>query len=1016
MSTATQPFRIAERGRIDPMRSYWFQFDQQPLLGHPGDTLASALLANGVHLVGRGFKYHRPRGILTAGSEEPNALVQLEGGAHTEPNTRATVVELYDGLTAMPQNAWPRLEFDIGAINDAMSAMFPAGFYYKTFMGPAWGRTAAARNWLLFEGIIRRAAGLGKSPVEPDPDHYDRYHAHADVVVIGGGAAGLMAALTAGRSGARTVLIDEGPMLGGGLLNNRPDTVFEHTSVDDWLAESLAELHALSTVTVLSRTTAFGYGDDNMILLAQTLAGPGAPSVAREGPRQRYWRLRAGQVVLAAGALGRHLAFTGNDRPGVMMATAARRYLHHYGVAPGETVVVFGGDDEGYRAAVDLADAGVTVAAIVDPRPTDQARGWDAKARAAGITVMHESVVTGTRGRLRLKAVCIQALDGAERVKPNFTRVDCDSLLMAGGWTPAVHLFSQSRGKLSFDPVQQRFVPGTTQQALRVAGAITGEDDLAQTFAAGVAAGAAAAGDMGFSAAAVAVPTLQAATPERSTYIMWDVPAGAPSKRGKAFVDYQNDVTVKDLKLALREGFRSVEHLKRYTTTGMATDQGKLSNMHAIGIAAKVQGIEMPAVGTTTYRMPYTPVTFGAIAGRTIGGRIDPTRHTPMHAWHVKQGAAFEPVGQWLRPMAYPRGHETLHAAIQRESVAAREAVGLMDSSTLGKIDVRGPDAGTLLNRLYTNAWKKLGIGKIRYGLMLNDEGMIFDDGVAYRLAEDHYVIATTSGNAAHVMEWIEEWLQTEWPDLKVFTSSITEQWASATLTGVNARTVLQSVCDADISAAMFPHMTVLHARVAGIAARILRVSFTGEVSYEVNVPSNQGAALWDALWEAGQSHGITPYGTEAMHLLRGEKGFIMVGQETDGTTTPYDLGMNWIVNSKKGDFIGKRGMARSYIASEGRKQLVGLFSVDKSAVLDEGAQIVERVPTGDGTPEKMIGHVTSAYYSPNLGYAIAMALVENGRARVGERLYAVGVEKTLAVTIAPSSVFFDAEGARLNG
>ncbi|MBI09999.1 MAG: sarcosine oxidase subunit alpha [Rhodospirillaceae bacterium] len=998
-----QRFRLPDGGRVDRTTGVAFSFNGRHYFGHKGDTLASALMANGVHLVGRSFKYHRPRGILGSGSEEPNALVQLGTGARTDPNMRATTVDLFEGLRAVSQNCWPSLRLDLRSINDWLSALLPAGFYYKTFMRPK-------RFWMFYEKHIRKAAGLGHAPADRDPDRYEHQYAHCDVLVIGAGPAGLAAAQTAGGAGARVILADEQAECGGSLLSELGRHVQIGEAVPaDWLAAIKSVLADMDDVTVLPRTTAYGYYADNFVGLLERVGDhlPGADGVLR----QRLWKVRAKQIILATGAIERSLVFAENDRPGIMLASAAQTYVNRYGVAPGSRIVVFTNNDSAYGAAIDMSAAGIVIEAVVDLR--SQVDGdYPRLARETGIPVMQGHTIVGTNGRYRVSAVSVMRLnDAGDGVVGDARRLKCDCVAISGGWSPAVHLFSQSRGALTFGGRDGIFLPGDAMQAVRNAGACDGATSLASCLLAGVEAGRGAALDVGCKGADASAPAvIEPAV--GSVQLVWRAPTDRKSAR--MFVDFQNDVTAKDLDLAVREGYHSIEHVKRYTTTGMGTDQGKTGNVNALAIVAQQLGVNVPAVGVTTFRPPYTPVTFGAITGSHVRGLFDPVRRTPMHEWHVEQGAKFEDVGQWKRAWFYPRGEETMRQAIDREVRAAREGVGILDYSTLGKIDIRGPDAADFLNRVYTNGWKKLRIGRCRYGVMLRDDGMVMDDGVTTRLGDNHFLMTTTTGNAASVLSWLEEWLQTEWPHLKVYCTSVTEQYATVSICGPKARDLLAKLApEMMLDPQSFRHMSMQEGTVAGIAARVLRVSFTGEVGFEINVPSSCGRALWDALIAAGEPYGITPYGTEAMHVLRAEKGFFIAGQESDGTVTPIDLGMEWIINWTKGDFIGRRSLSRSDTVRDDRKQLVGLFTQDPEIVLDEGAQIVATVK--DKPPMEMIGYVSSSYYSPNLGRSIAMAMIQGGRARKGEILYAPMPDKTIEVTVT-DPVFFDPDGERLNG
>ncbi len=1003
----SQRFRLRQGGRIDRTRPIDFRFDGATLHGYAGDTLAAALLANGVHLVGRSYKYHRPRGIFSAGAEEPNALVQLREGARTEPNMRASQVELFSGLVANSQNRWPSLRFDAWAVNSLFSRFLPSGFYYKTFMWPA-------SFWMTYERVIRNAAGLGRGPTEADPDRYEHRYAWCDVLVAGGGPAGLMAALTAARSGARVIIADEQSELGGALLS---DTVaIDGRAPGDWVAQVVQELRATADVTVLPRTTVTGYYDHNYLTLLERVTDhwPGEPD--GKTPRQRFWQVRAKQVVLATGALERPLCFRDNDRPGIMLAGAVRTYVNRYAVLPGRRAVVFTNNDSAYGAAIDLKRAGASVA-VVDLRREPGGDLVEA-AESEGIEVMRGFAITAVKGGKRVNGVSVRQLDEAgDAVTGGSRKMACDLVAVSGGWNPTVHLYSQSRGKLRFDDDLAAFVPDRSFAAERSAGACNGAMTLSACLQQGIDAGRAAIRDIGMKARAGLTAPAVDEPAAGETRAVWVVPSGRPLGRGgKHFIDFQNDVTAADVHLAHREGYISIEHLKRYTTTGMGTDQGKTSNVNALAIMAELRGVAIPEVGTTTFRPPYTPVGFGAIAGRNVGAFMDPVRVTAMHDWHVEHGAEFEDVGQWKRPWYYPRDGESMQDAVNREVLAARNSVGVLDASTLGKIDIQGPDAASFLNMIYTNAWLKLPVGSCRYGLMLREDGMVFDDGVTTRLGENRFLMTTTTGGAANVLTWLEEWLQTEWPQLKVYCTSVTEQWATVAVCGPYARHVVGALTDYDkLGPRDFPFMTMREMVIAGIPARVFRISFTGELAFEINVPRRYGLAAWEAVCDAGQKYGITPYGTEAMHVLRAEKGFIIVGQETDGTVTPLDLGMDWIVSPSKGDFIGRRSFRREDTARPDRKQLVGLLTEDPHDVLVEGAQLVETVTAAP--PMAMVGHVTSAYYSPNVGRSIALAMVKRGRERIGETLYAPRLDGKgpLEVTVT-EPVFYDREGVRARG
>ncbi|OIK02083.1 sarcosine oxidase subunit delta family protein [Streptomyces monashensis] len=940
---ASQPHRLAAGGRIDRATPLTFTFDGTEYQGYRGDTLASALLANGVVAAATGIRLGRPRGIFSAGVEEPNAVVQIEA-PFPEPMLPAPAVELYDGLVA--------------------SSL------------PGQGRLAG----------------------EPDPARYDAVHAHCDLLVVGAGPAGLAAAAAAAHSGARVILADDQPEPGGSLLGTG-----EHL---DWVEATHARLEAAPEVRVLVRTTVFGHYDDNHVLAVERRTNHLGADVPANVSRERVWRIRARRVVLATGAHERSLAFGDNDRPGVMLAASARTYLHRYAVVPGRHAVVFTTNDSAYAAALDLAAAGVDIEAIVDTRP--EPGQWAERARSAGIEVLAGHAVTGTRGTRRLTAATVAPYDQHATGQREFA---VDLLLVSAGWNPVAHLFSQAGGKLRYDDVLGAFVPDHCRQAVEVAGGANGTFGLAAVLAQGAAAGARAVEAEGYTAEAPALPAV-AAPPYTPPMQVFTVPSATGAPR---FVDLQRDVTVDDLARATGAGLHSVEHTKRYTTAGTASDQGRTGGVLASGVVAELLGVDISALGLPTFRPPYTPVSFATLAGRDRGALHDPIRTTALHGWHVEHGALFEDVGQWKRPWYYPRGGEDRESAVLRECRAAREGVAFMDASTLGKIDVQGPDAARFLDLLYTNMMSTLKTGMIRYGVMCRPDGMVFDDGTVIRLAQDRFLVTTTTGNAAAVLDWMEEWLQTEWPDLRVHCTSVTEQWATVALVGPESRAVLGSLAPRlAVANDDFPFMAWRDTTVAGIEARVCRISFSGELAYEINVSPWHARALWEALDEAGAPYGITPYGTETMHVLRAEKGYPIVGQDTDGTVTPQDLGMGWAVSKKKRDFIGKRSHARADAVRPDRKHLVALLPDDSRVLLPEGTQLVAESEL-PAPPVPMLGHVTSSYRSAALDRTFALALVKGGRDRIGERLYAPVGDRLFPVTVA-SPVLYDPEGARRDG
>src|SRR5450631_3889390 len=863
-----------------------------------------------------------------------------------------------------------------------------------------WPRSA----WkTLYEPFIRARAGLGRAPTAADPDRYAGRYAHCDVLIVGAGPAGLAAALAAVSAGAKVILCDEQSQLGGSLLTDT-EAVIAGQPGEIWRRTTLSALVREPRVKLLVRSTAFGYFPHNLVgvneRLTDHLAAPPA-----EQPRERLWQVRAREVVLATGSLERPLVFPGNDRPGIMLAGAARTYLHRYAVRCGTRAVVVAGCDAAYQAALDLHAAGVTIAAIADPR-REASGPWLDFARRAGLPVRPRTTVLATLGRLRVSAVHLGRTDSQGVVRPG-SILPCDLVLMSGGYTPSVHLFSQSRGKLLWDDALQAFVPGTAAERTRSAGACRGIFTLAAVIEDGAAAGAAAA------------KTFQQAPPPKHAATSADaflgtLPVRARAARQKAFVDWQNDVTTGDLALATREGFRSIEHVKRYTTTGMATDQGKTSNLNALAIVAQSLDVPIPQVGLTTFRMPYTPVTFGSLAGISRGDLFDPKRTTPTHEWAAARGAVFENVGLWKRARYFPRAGEDMHAAVARECLAVRNACGIFDGSTLGKIEVVGADAAEFMNRLYINSWSGLGVGRSRYGILCRDDGFIYDDGVVARTAADRFHVTTTTGGAPRVLAMMEDFRQTEWPDLKVWLTSTTEQWAVIAVQGPNARRVLEPLIqNIDLSAGALPHMAVARGRICGVPLLLFRVSFTGELGFEVNVPADYGAAVWEEIYAAGQAHGMVEYGTAAMHALRAAKGYIIVGQDTDGTVTPDDAGLSWAVGKNKPDFVGKRSLERASMKAKDRKQLVGLRTRGAGTVLEEGAQVAAKA--GQTPPMQLIGHVTSSYHSSVLKYPIALALVAGGRARMGQTLYVPMPGGDLAVEVT-SPVFYDPTGARING
>ncbi|WP_259782279.1 sarcosine oxidase subunit alpha family protein [Aestuariispira ectoiniformans] len=1003
----SQQNRLSTGGRVDRSRKVRFTFEGKSYEGFAGDTLASALLANNVHLVGRSFKYHRPRGVLTAGSEEPNAIVQLGTGARTEPNTRAPMIELYDGLNANPQNCWPSVNSDIGEINNKLSRFFPAGFYYKTFMWPK-------SMWMKYEEVIRHSAGMGVAPTEEDPDSYATKHVHCDVLVAGGGPAGLAAALAAGRSGARVIIADEHGEFGGSLLGDA-DATIDGKPAMEWVASAVEELKAMEEVTVLPRTTVTAYYDHNFLTALERVTDHLGPQDNTDIPRQRFWQIRAKEVVIAQGSVERPMLFGDNDRPGVMLASAVRTYINRFGVLPGREVVVFTNNDSAYRTAIDAVAAGATVH-VVDTRKGPKGALVE-KARSLGVDVHDNCGVIGTCGKKKVTGVDVMELNEAgDGVVGSSFHLSADIVAMSSGWTPMVSLYSQARGKLRYDEELSTFLPDHCQWANHNVGACNGDFTLEGALSQGFEAGAKSAKNCGFGDGAAPATPKAPQEAEEPLRVLWYIPSDKPlGRKRKHFHEFQNDSTVADIHIAAREGFISVEHLKRYTTTGMGTDQGKTSNVNAIGIMSGIRQIAPNAVGTTTFRPPYTPLTFGAATGHGVKELFLQKRKSPMHPAHEAHGAVYEDVGDWKRPRYFPKDGEDMHAAVQRECKQVRETVGMLDATTLGKIDIQGPDAAKFLNMIYTNAWLKLGVGKARYGLMCNEHGMVFDDGVTTRLGENHFHMTTTTGGAGRVANWLEEWLQTEWPEMEVYCTSVTEQWAVMGLNGPMSRDLLSELCDdIDLSGESFKFMEMREGHVAGVPARVYRISFTGELAFEINVPARYGLHVWNALIEAGKKYDLVLYGTESMHVLRAEKGFIIAGQDTDGSVTPMDLDMSWIVGKNKEDFLGRRSFARSDTSREGRKQMVGILTEDPNVVLPEGAHVVKELK--DKPPMEMLGHISSSYMSPNCGRSIAMGLIKDGFKLKGQSFYVPLIDGATHKVTITDPIFFDKEGVRSRG
>jgi len=977
---------------IDRARPLSFRFDGRALQGFQGDTLASALIAGGVRRVGRSFKYHRPRGILTAGSEEPNALVTLREGAAAEPNTRATTIELFEGLSATSQNRWPNLAFDVLAVNQIAAPLLGAGFYYKTFMWPAafWEK--------VYEPLIRRSAGLGALSGQPDPDAYDRDHAFCDLLIIGAGPAGLAAALTAGRAGLRVVIADEDWRPGGRLLAER-------RTIDDapghaWAQAAAAELASLPNVTLLTRTTVFGVYDGCEYAAVERLADH-LPAPAAGQPRQRLWKIIARRALLAAGAVERPLVFGGNDRPGVMTASAVSTYVNRFAAAPGSRAVVFTTADSGWDTAQDLQDAGVELAAVIDAREAPLAPAAS-RLRQAGVQILTGAVVSDAHGAA-LRAVDVRTADGAKR------RIACDLLAVAGGWSPAIGLAANLGNRPVWSDAISAFLIDQAPPGMLAIAAAAGRFSLAQALGDGAREAGRIAQDLGFAATPAPVP---AADDEPAcVQPLWHVGA----HRKKAFVDFQHDVTDSDIALASREGFTSVEHAKRYTTLGMATDQGRTSQVNGLALLAQATGKPIDKAGTILSRPPYAPVAIGLFAGPHRDEHFRPTRLTASHAWATERGAAFVDAGQWKRAQWFSRpGENDWLETVSREAAAVRAGVGICDVSTLGKIDVHGPDAAILLDRLYANPIAALAVGKVRYGLMLREDGLVMDDGTVSRLAPDRFFVTTTTVNAAKVMQHIDFARQVLWPDLDVQACSVTEQWATYAVAGPRSRDLLQAFApDLDFSNAALPFMGLVQFRWRGSVARLFRVSFSGELAYEISVAAHHGEALVRALFEVGAPLEVTAYGTEALGVLRVEKGH-PAGAELNGQTTAGDLGLAGLMSKKK-DYIGRIMAQRPGLTDPDRPTLVGLRPLTPGARLRAGAHLL---PVGAASvAANDQGYVTSAAYSPAVGSWIALGLLRRGPSRHGERIVLHDPVRGPDVEAEVCSpVFVDPQGGRLRG
>jgi len=995
----SQKFRLDKAGYINREKKISFKFNGKKYFGYEGDTLASALLANGVHLVGRSFKYHRPRGFIGAGVDEPNAHVQLYTGEKTEPNVMATTIELVEGLVAKSQNCWPSVYFDFGAINNFLSKFFPAGFYYKTFMWPKsfW--------YTIYEPIIRKAAGLGVAPLKPDPDRYEHKFEYCDVLVVGSGPSGLASALASARNGARVILAEDKPRFGGSLLTD--EVTIGNKNGKDWADETIKQLKSMDNVIVKNRSQVFGYYDHNMMVMIERTKDH-IENPKEFIPRQRLWYIRAREVIISTGSIERPLVFGNNDRPGIMLASAAKEYMKVYGVLVGKKPIIFTNNDSGYDAAIDFKKNGIDPI-VVDVRESSESSVIQ-EAKNLNIDIKFSYGVVKAHGYRKVKSAVIGKLNKERSDYESLETINCDCICISGNWTPTVHLSSQSGNKLKFDEKVNAFVPGQSKQNESTIGSAKGSYTLKKTLEEGFNKGFEVSKKITGTDLKTTIPTSNERDYGKQDNF-WCMPL-IKNKSYKRCVDFQNDVYVSDIELALREGFRSIEHVKRYTTLGMATDQGRTSNLNGLQLVSNIEKKIIPEVGHTTFRPPFTPVTIGAIVGREVGKNYRPTRKSPMHSWHKNNNAVFVDAGLWLRPRYYKQDYESLAEAAKREATNVRKNVGVCDVTSLGKIDIKGSDSAEFLNRIYTNAWMKLPIGKARYGVMLREDGIVFDDGTTTRISENHYHMTTTTAQAVNVLSHLEYYLQVVWPELNVNVLSITEQWAGIALAGPNSRNLLTKIFpDTDVSNEALPFMGFKKADLFGVPARIFRISFSGELAYEINVESGYGIFMWEKIMELGKEMNIEPYGTEALSTLRIEMGHV-AGSEIDGRVIPSDLSLDGMLSKKK-DFIGKRSLNREAFLNLEREKIVGVVPLDKKTMIPEGSHLVS---DGNGKlPNPKLGHISASCWSVEYNNPFSLAILKDGKKKIGEKLYALSPlkNKNIPVEIV-SSHYVDPKGERV--
>jgi len=995
----SQEFRTTSGGLIDRSKEIDFVFNGKKYTGYKGDTLASALLANGVHLIGRSFKYHRPRGIIAAGVEDANGKVQLYKEDITEPNVNVTEVELVEGIKIESQNCWPSVNFDIGGINNFLNRFFPAGFYYKTFMWPKsfW--------YHVYEPFIRKAAGMGKASLDPDPDRYEHQYEHCDVLVVGSGPSGISSALSAAKNGARVILAEDKARFGGSLLTD--NVTIGNKKGDEWVEDSISELKSMPNVIVKKRSQVFGYYDHNMLVMFERCKDH-IEKPEPYTPRQRLWYIRAKHVLISTGAIERPLIFANNDRPGIMLATSAREYLKVYGVLPGKKPIIFTNNDTAYETAIEFKANGIQTI-VIDTRKSSDA-GVVQEAKNLGIEVKFNHGVANTAGYKKVKSATIGELNETKNGYKKLITIPCDSIFVSGNWTPTVHLASQSGNKLKYESETDTFLPNQSRQQETVIGSANGSLTLKQSLADGFSKGYQVSDEITKNGRETSVPI----SDEKnfgSHDKFWCMPL--PNKKHyKRFVDFQNDVAVSDIQLAVREGFRSIEHVKRYTTLGMATDQGKTSNLNGLQLVSDLEKKIVPEVGHTTFRPPYTSVTIGTIIGREVGKNYRATRKSPMHEWHEKNNAVFVDAGLWLRPRFYKRGNETLQEAAKREALNVRQNVGICDVTSLGKIDIKGIDSAEFLNRVYTNAFLKLPVGKARYGVMLREDGMVFDDGTTTRISENNFHMTTTTAQAANVLSHLEYYLQVVWPELDVNVVSTTEQWAGAAIAGPKSRELLQKLFpDEDMSNEGFPFMGFKEFKFKNTFARVFRISFSGELAYEVNVMSDYGEDMWNEIMSQGEDLGIQPYGTEALSTLRIEMGHV-AGSEIDGRTIAYDLSLDGMLSQKK-DFIGKRSLNRKAFKEDDREKIVGVIPIDKKTSIPEGSYLVENAKASFPNPK--LGHVSASCWSVEYDNPFSLAIIKDGKNKKGEKLFAVSPLKNIVIPVEiVSQHYVDPEGKRV--